>query len=92
MGRGSKYEEHYDMTTKNKAVCKKCGQTYNISGGQRSAMKNHLSKKHGIEIPDEKSKSTPAGPSSAASMDSYVKKEPKKPIEDLIAEEAARGT
>ena len=91
MGRGSKYEEHFDMT-KDKAVCKKCGQTYNISTGQRSSMKNHLSKKHGIEIPDEKSKPT-SSTSSAGSMESFVKKkEPKKPIEDIIAEEAARGT
>ena len=78
--------------TKEKATCKKCGQTYNIKGGQRTGLRDHLKKKHDIDIQDEKKekKSTPS--TSTSSMDSFVKREPKKPIEDVIAEEAARGS
>ena len=78
--------------TKTRATCKKCGKTYNIASGQRTGLKNHMKNKHDIVIPDEKKPTSSTSSAGSGNMDSYVKKEPKQPIEDLIAEEAARGT
>ena len=80
---GSKYKEHFEMT-KTCATWKKCGKTYNIASGQRTGLKNHMKNKHDIVIPDEKKPTSSTSSAGSGSMDSFVKKEPKKPIEDLV--------
>ena len=98
MPRRSKYEDHFEIDfKKEKATCKKCGESISCKGRATSGMKTHLDTRHSIknlneaeesEPPIKKSKSNDGG---QAKMNQFFPTSSKEPIEDLMAKEAVNG-